>query len=85
MTDEQAPVEEVNTPVEETVAAPVEETTPEAPQEPTEEKPEAPVETPSVDRSAFNCPVCKGEGLVVDNFEEGNFVRCLNCQGTGKV
>lgn len=44
-----------------------------------------PVKAPKPDRSAYNCPSCKGEGLVVDNFEDGGFVRCPQCLGTGKV
>ena len=32
------------------------------------------------DRSAFNCPDCKGEGLNVAHTQ-----RCVKCGGTGKV
>lgn len=31
------------------------------------------------DRSAFNCPTCKGDGLVND------FTKCPQCFGTGKI
>lgn len=31
------------------------------------------------DRSAYNCPTCKGDGLVDDN------TRCSQCLGTGKI
>lgn len=31
------------------------------------------------DRSAFNCPICKGEGLVTQD------KLCPECGGTGKV
>lgn len=31
------------------------------------------------DRSAFNCPTCKGDGLVDD------FTKCPQCFGTGKI
>lgn len=53
--------------------------------EQTPEKVEEQPKAPSVDRSAFNCPTCKGEGLITDVFEEGGLVRCPQCQGTGKV
>ncbi len=36
--------------------------------------------TPQVDRSAYNCPDCGGEGLVNNNTE-----RCPKCGGTGKI
>jgi len=59
---------------------------------PVEETPK--VETPVVeqpkveeevvnDRSAYNCPTCKGEGLVKDSRNVD--VLCGNCAGTGKV
>ena len=32
------------------------------------------------DRSAFNCPDCKGEGLNAAHTQ-----RCEKCKGTGKV
>lgn len=35
--------------------------------------------TPVADRSAYNCPDCKGEGLKSDT------EKCPNCGGTGKV
>ena len=41
---------------------------------------EAAVKEVVEDRSAFNCPECKGEGIDVDK----NLV-CRNCNGTGKV
>lgn len=34
---------------------------------------------PTPDRSAYNCPVCKGEGLLNEN------TKCPTCFGTGKV
>lgn len=47
--------------------------------EPVKEKP---VKEKKVDRSAYNCPICAGEGLVkVNNIDD----RCSNCGGTGKV
>ncbi len=33
----------------------------------------------AVDRSAYNCPACKGEGL------DANSKVCASCLGTGKV
>lgn len=70
-------MKEENTPDEET---PVEPETPEvAPiEEPEEEKLEVSSDQPEVDRSAYNCEACGGEGLVGE-------ARCLNCHGTGKV
>lgn len=38
----------------------------------------APVEVEEDDRSSYNCPDCKGDGIV------GNVI-CNRCQGTGKV
>lgn len=36
------------------------------------------------DRSAYNCPDCKGEGITFDHpFPEGKI--CQTCSGTGKV
>lgn len=45
------------------------------------ETPQAPVvpETPKVDRSAFNCPLCHGEGL------QDQYTLCPSCGGTGKA
>ena len=36
------------------------------------------------DRSAFNCPDCKGEGLCGTD-RVGNETVCTTCAGTGKV
>lgn len=38
---------------------------------------------PVVDRSAYNCPDCGGEGL--KKAEDGTLVDCTNCGNTGKV
>lgn len=76
-------MEEVQTPAEQAA-----EETPETQGalEPVEEatQPETTEEdsTPAVDRAAFNCPPCKGDGLVGGVGEE---TRCPNCNGTGKV
>lgn len=44
------------------------------------EEVEKPAETPSTnDRSAYNCPECKGEGIVNEEH------LCPLCKGTGKV
>lgn len=76
MEEVQTPVEQpaVETPEKEVESKPGEQST----------TPEAPT-TPEVDRSAYNCTNCGGEGLVADGFEEGGFVICPACQGTGKV
>lgn len=50
--------------------------------EPVEGATEVPEEKPAVDRSAYNCTNCRGEGLV--DSVDGQ-VRCSNCGGTGKV
>jgi DnaJ-class molecular chaperone len=36
----------------------------------------------SEDRSAYNCPACKGEGLIFEG-RHGTF--CQQCHGTGKL
>lgn len=41
-----------------------------------------PVEEVSEDRSAYNCPTCKGEGLVPSGTR---LVLCSECIGRGKV
>lgn len=61
--------EEVQTPTVETTTAPVVEPV----------APVAPQETVTSDRSAYNCPDCKGEGLKDEN------TKCPRCGGTGKV
>lgn len=42
-------------------------------------QPEPEQETPVADRSAYNCPACKGEGLLDQK------TLCSTCLGTGKV
>ena len=45
---------------------------------------EAPVkEEKAEDRSAYNCPDCKGEGLRKGSL--GELVNCATCNNTGKV
>lgn len=52
---------------------------PEVASEVTNEPVKEEVTQPSVDRSAFNCPACGGEGL------KSQTELCPNCHGTGKV
>lgn len=60
----------------------------EAPKEPEQPKVEKPKKEKvqveeAEDRSAFNCPTCKGEGIVIGGFNKHE--KCPDCLGTGKV
>lgn len=63
---------------------PSEPVAPDAPTEPVEEEKLA-IEEPVLpeDRTAFNCKVCNGEGLIGDPAGQHEF--CIACNGTGKV
>ena len=77
------PNEEVSTNTETPVTEAVIENEPEVTEPAVETTDPQEVSVEGVDRSAYNCPDCGGEGL--KKAEDGSLVDCANCGNTGRV